>query len=114
MVVFGVSSGCSIFISQFWGQEDFKGIRKTFGIMLIVCVFVSLAFTVAGIFKPEFLIGLYTRDSVVIQKASEYSRDKSSDTIQRFVDTYVTKETFHLSSIGQQALSTLWTACRNA
>ena len=74
MVVCGVSSGCSIFISQFWGQEDFKGIRKTFGIMLIVCVFVSLAFTVAGIFKPEFLIGLYTRDSVVIQKASEYLR----------------------------------------
>ena len=33
-----------------------------------------MAFTVAGIFKPEFLIGLYTRDSVVIQKASEYLR----------------------------------------
>lgn len=55
-----------------------------------------------------------TESSLAIQKASEYSRDKSSDTIQRFVDTYVTKETFHLSSIGQQALSTLWTACRNA
>ena len=28
MVVFGVSSGASIFISQYWGAEDFKGIRK--------------------------------------------------------------------------------------
>ena len=31
MVTFGVSSGCAIFISQFWGAQDFKGIRKTFG-----------------------------------------------------------------------------------
>ena len=54
-----------------------------------------------------------TESSLAIQKASEYSRDKNAATIQRFIDTYVTEETFCLSPIGREALSTLWTACRN-
>ena len=31
----------SIFIAQYWGQQDLKGIRKTFGIMLITCLGVA-------------------------------------------------------------------------
>lgn len=54
-----------------------------------------------------------TDSALAIQKASEYSRDKNPTTIQHFIDTYVTEETFNLSSIGRQAFSTLWTACRN-
>lgn len=74
MVIFGISSGASIFISQFWGQQDFKGIRKTFGIMILACLFVSAVFAVLAVFKPEFLIGIYTEDSAVIQKAAPYLR----------------------------------------
>ena len=72
MVVFGISSGCSIFIAQYWGQQDLKGIRKTFGIMLIVCTGVALLFTIAGVFFPEALISLYTNDAQVISEATDY------------------------------------------
>lgn len=72
MVVFGISSGCSIFVAQFWGQEDFKGIRRTFGIMLFSCLAVSLAFAAGGIFFPKNLIGIYTRDQNVIEIGASY------------------------------------------
>lgn len=74
MVIFGISSGCSIFVAQFWGQVDLKGIRKTFGIMLFSCLVVSLAFAAGGIFFPKSLIGLYTEDQKVIDIAAEYLR----------------------------------------
>ena len=48
MVVFGVSSGASIFIAQFWGAKNFSGIRKAFGFMLLACFFISLAFWLAA------------------------------------------------------------------
>ncbi len=72
MVVFGISSGCSIFVAQFWGQQDLKGIRKTFGIMLILCLFMAFMFALGGIFLPENLIGLYTNDGAVIKTAASY------------------------------------------
>ena len=36
LIVFGINSGSSIFISQFWGKEDIKNIRKILG--LAICL----------------------------------------------------------------------------
>ena len=72
MVVFGISSGCSIFISQFWGAHNFKGIRKTFGIMALVCISVSLIFMAGGLFIPERLLAFYTKDETVIFEGVRY------------------------------------------
>ncbi|MCR4822149.1 MAG: MATE family efflux transporter [Treponema sp.] len=72
MVIFGVSSGASIFISQFWGAQDFKGIRKSFGFMLLVCFFVSLVFFTASLTIPEKLLGLYSEDGQVIKEGAAY------------------------------------------
>lgn len=72
MVVFGISSGCSIFVAQFWGQEDLKGIRKTFGIMIFSCLAVSFVFAFGGIFFPKNLIGIYTHDQNVIEIGASY------------------------------------------
>ena len=72
MVTFGVSSGCSIFIAQFWGAQDFKGIRKTFGIMLLVCTTVSFIFMVFALTIPEKLLGLYSDDEAVIREGTRY------------------------------------------
>ena len=72
MVTFGVSSGCAIFISQFWGAKDLKGIRKTYGIMLLVCGSVSLAFMAAALAVPHKLLSLYSRDEAVIREGARY------------------------------------------
>ncbi|WP_407427670.1 MATE family efflux transporter [Treponema sp.] len=72
MVVFGVSSGSSIFISQFWGAQDLRGIRKTFGIMLAACTTVSLVFMSLALTVPEKLLGLYSNDENVIREGVRY------------------------------------------
>ena len=72
MVVFGITSGCSVFISQFWGAQDLKQIRKSFGIMLTVCLAASLAFMAGGLFIPQKLLGLYSTDLAVITEGSRY------------------------------------------
>jgi len=72
MVIFGISSGCSIFISQFWGAENFIGIRKSFGLMLSVCFLVALVFLSGATFIPEKLLGLYTNDEAVISEGVRY------------------------------------------
>jgi len=74
MVTFGVSSGASIFISQFWGAGDIPGIRKTFGIMLSVCFVASLVFFAAAALIPEKLLRLYTNDEAVIRQGVVYLR----------------------------------------
>ena len=74
MVTFGVSSGCSIFIAQFWGAQDLKGIRKAFGIMLAVCFAVSVAFFAAGSLIPETLLRLYSNDEAVLGEGVRYLR----------------------------------------
>lgn len=74
MVTFGVSSGCAIFISQFWGAQDFKGIRKTFGIMLTLCFGFSLIFLAGGSMIPDKILRLYTNDEAVINEGVQYLR----------------------------------------
>ena len=72
MVIFGISSGASIFISQFWGAQDFKGIRKSFGIMLILCFVISIIFMTAALLYPQGLISLYSNDQAVIEEGGRY------------------------------------------
>ena len=60
MVLFGVSSGGAIFIAQFWGKKEKSGIWKMEGVMFSFSIVISLIFTLASIFFPKFLIGLYS------------------------------------------------------
>ncbi|MBO6219638.1 MAG: MATE family efflux transporter [Treponema sp.] len=74
MVVFGVSSGASIFIAQFWGAKNFSGIRKAFGFMLLACFFISLAFLAGGALIPEKLLRFYSNDQAVLKEGVRYLR----------------------------------------
>ena len=74
MVLFGVSSGGAIFIAQFWGKKEKSGIWKMEGVMFSFSIVISLIFTLASIFFPKFLIGLYSRDLQVIEIGSRYLR----------------------------------------
>ncbi|WP_261794299.1 MATE family efflux transporter, partial [Treponema pectinovorum] len=68
IILFGVTSGCGVFVSQYWGQQNIKGIRSTAGIMLFVCTFFSILFFIAGFFLPDKLFSLYTKDLKVIEQ----------------------------------------------
>lgn len=74
MVTFGISSGCAIFVSQFWGQSNIKGIRQTTGIMLAFSTAFSLVFFAGAFFIPDVLLGFYSKDVNVIQQGIPYLR----------------------------------------
>jgi putative MATE family efflux protein len=74
MILFGISSGGSIFIAQFWGKKDVSGIRRTLGITLSLSFIVSLVFAAGALLFPRTLIGFYSKDPRVIELGAQYLR----------------------------------------
>ena len=71
-VMFGVVSGGSIFMSQFWGKKDIS--RQTMGITVALAFAVSMLFTVLAAFFPEKCLSVYTNDVSVILHGASYLR----------------------------------------
>ncbi|MDR1173990.1 MAG: MATE family efflux transporter [Treponema sp.] len=57
---FGFCNGGTIFIAQYWGAKDEKGICRSYGIMLSCMMAVSFGFGALAVFAPEFIMGIYT------------------------------------------------------
>ena len=74
MILFGISSGGSIFIAQYWGKRDIAGIRHTMGIMLSFSMAASFLFAFGAVCFPEILISMYSKDLAVIREGSRYLR----------------------------------------
>ncbi|TDT52058.1 MATE family efflux transporter [Fonticella tunisiensis] len=74
LLLFGTNSGLSIFISQFWGKEDIKNIRRVLGISIISGGIISILFTIGGFFLPEFIMGIFSADPEVIDTGVKYLR----------------------------------------
>lgn len=74
MILFGITSGGAVFIAQFWGKKDIKGIQKTLGLMIFLDVFFSLIFTIFCLIIPEKIISLYSNDMEVISLGADYLR----------------------------------------
>ncbi|MSS43112.1 MATE family efflux transporter [Anaerosalibacter bizertensis] len=72
LIVFGINSGSSIFISQFWGKEDIKNIRKILGLAICLGSVVGILFTIAAFFVPEFLMNIFTKDAEVVALGADY------------------------------------------
>ena len=74
MVLFGISSGAAVFISQYWGTQNLKGIRSVTGIALSVGTILSILFTLAGLFFPETIIEIFNQTPEVVEEGSKYLR----------------------------------------
>jgi putative MATE family efflux protein len=71
---FGVVSGASVFMGQFWGKGDVASVRKTLGLAMRVTLFFAGAFVLLVNWIPEKLMGLYSYDPEVIALAVRYLR----------------------------------------
>lgn len=67
VVLAGLATGVSIFAAQFWGSKDTKSISQLLGFGLMAGLALSLAFSVAVFFYPEFCLGLFTTDTNVTE-----------------------------------------------
>lgn len=74
LILFGVSSGASVFMAQFWGKRDQNGVHRTMGVMFALALIISTLFTVGALFFPELLISIYSSDTAVIRSATPYLR----------------------------------------
>lgn len=74
IVLFGFTSGAAVFIAQYYGAGDERGIHRTHGLMSLCTVGMALLFSLAAILMPEKIIGMFTNDPAAVETASVYLR----------------------------------------
>lgn len=74
LIVFGINSGSSIFIAQYWGKEDVTSIRKVLGLALSLSALVGIIFTAAALFFPQIIMRILINEPEVIRIGSDYLR----------------------------------------
>ena len=52
LLSFGLCSGMSVFISQYWGVKDLKGIRRVMGLGLLTALLISAVLTAIYLMGP--------------------------------------------------------------
>lgn len=72
LFLFGINSGISIYIAQFWGKGDRKSIHKTLGFSILGGFLLSLPFFIGAVFFPTQLMSIFTADSAVIREGAVY------------------------------------------
>jgi putative MATE family efflux protein len=72
LLLFGLTSGMSIFTAQFWGKQEMDPIRKVLGMSILTASVIALIFTVAATVFPRAVLDLFTDDANVIEIGSQY------------------------------------------
>lgn len=74
LLIYGINSGCGIFIAQYWGSRDEENIRRTVGFSVISGAIIGLVFTAIALYFPRQIMQLFTMDKVVIDYGIQYMR----------------------------------------
>jgi putative MATE family efflux protein len=74
LLLFGIVSGSSILLAQFWGKRDLINLRKVQGIALITSVAGAVIFSLIALLLPEAFMSIYSSDPVVIDLGSQFLR----------------------------------------
>ena len=74
MVLFGIVSGASVFVSQYWGDGNIKGIHRSMGIALSSGMLLSLLFLLVALLFPRTVISIFNQDPRIIEIGSDYLR----------------------------------------
>lgn len=74
MLLFGFTGGAATFISQFYGVNDIKNIKKTTGFALTVAVGIGLLFFIVAMVFPQYVLRIFTKFPEVIELGVVYIR----------------------------------------
>ena len=77
MMVFGFCTGCSTFLTQFWGAQDARNVRKVMGFAAVNTFALSFILFCLGTFCPRQIISLYTNDPLTIELGVQYLKTAS-------------------------------------
>ncbi len=68
----GIGMGASVLTSRFWGMRDLSSLKKSVTIMLRFALLFSLAFTVATMLAPGWIMRIYTNEPEIIAFGIRY------------------------------------------
>lgn len=74
LLLFGIMSGASVLIAQYWGKKNVEAIQKVFGMAMKIATCVGIVFLVMTMAIPEMLMRIFTNDAKVIAYGAEYLR----------------------------------------
>lgn len=74
LFLFGMGSGGSIFISQFFGKKDRVNLHRVLGIMMVPALAISVVMASGAIFIPELLMSVFSKDAQVLDQSARYLR----------------------------------------
>lgn len=74
LFIVGISSACTIFSTQYFGNNDEVGFRKSAGLGIISSFITGLVCGLSAIFFPEFIIGLFSKETSIIETGALYLR----------------------------------------
>ena len=74
LIIFGLQSGSSVLISQYWGKGDTDSINRVMGVGFLLAGAISAVFAAALTFFPYQIIGLLTDNQELIPLAADYAR----------------------------------------
>ncbi len=72
LLFFGINSGTSIFIAQFWGKKDTEKIKKVLAVSLLFSGIASILFFVIAFFGTDKVLSMMTKDPHVRELGVTY------------------------------------------
>lgn len=72
MIAYGSIGGASMFASQFFGAKDFKNLRKTFGLSIILAVINALFWFTLATFMGYQILMFYMPDEQIVMYSLKY------------------------------------------
>jgi len=72
MITFGFCSGGSVLISQYWGAQDHKGVRRAYSLGMSLCLVAAVVYNVAAALFPYEMMCLFTDEEAVRLAGAQY------------------------------------------
>lgn len=72
LFIFGVQSGSSVLISQYWGKQDMEAINRVMGVAMWTAGTVSALFAGVLLLQPVEFLGLFGNQGDVVELAAQY------------------------------------------
>lgn len=72
MTLSGLTGGAGLFISQFFGKNDIKNIRKITSLSVFLGALLSLIFLIPALFFPNLIIHFFSYDPEVVKLCTDY------------------------------------------
>lgn len=74
LIFFGLTSGVSVLVAQYWGKKDITSIEIIWGIAMRFAIVIGLIFTMLTLAFPKQIMALFSSDAGVICEGTKYLR----------------------------------------